>query len=106
MASTRANGPRRWFPRVARCWFSSFVKADGSDSDDLAKQWIQRMMSTPEQLMKNDLVNKAGVPASLTSRRKFIRTAAATGVAGIFSPGVARISARGSATKAAQIWLL
>jgi len=58
-----------------------------------------------EQSMNNDLKNRTGVPAPLTSRRKFIRAAAATGVAGIFSPGLVPISASGSAMQAAQFVL-
>jgi pimeloyl-ACP methyl ester carboxylesterase len=55
--------------------------------------------------MNNDLENRTGVPASLTSRRSFIREAAATGVASIFSPGLVAISAEGSAMQAAQFVL-
>jgi epoxide hydrolase len=55
--------------------------------------------------MNNDLENRTGVPASLTSRRTFIREAAATGVASIFSPGLVPISAQGSAMQAAQFVL-
>src|SRR5260370_38718573 len=54
--------------------------------------------------MKNDLVNRTGVPAPLNSRRQFIRLAAATGGAGILSAGKP-ISAYGSTAKAAQIVL-
>src|SRR6267154_6548759 len=55
--------------------------------------------------MNNDLENRTGVPASLTSRRTFIREAAATGVASISSPGLVPISAQGSAMQAAQMVL-
>jgi len=55
--------------------------------------------------MKDDLENSTGVPAPLTSRRKFIRAAVATGGAGILSTELAVLSARGSADKAAQIVL-
>src|SRR5467141_4698517 len=55
--------------------------------------------------MNNDLENRTGVPASLTLRRMFIRAAAATGVASIFSPGLVPISAQGSAMQAAQFVL-
>ena len=55
--------------------------------------------------MKDDLEHRAEVAVPVTSRRKFIRAAAATGVAGIFSPGLVPISAQGSTTKAAQIVL-
>ena len=58
-----------------------------------------------EQSMNNDLENRTGVPAPLTSRRTFIREAAATGVASIFSPGLVPISAQGSAMQAAQFVL-
>src|SRR5260370_154534 len=54
--------------------------------------------------MKDDLENRTGEPAPLSSRRQFIRMAAAAGGAGILSAGV-QISAHGSATKAAQIVL-
>src|SRR5260370_11986026 len=54
--------------------------------------------------MKDDLENRAGEPAPLSSRRQFIRMAAAAGGAGILSAGV-QISAHGSATKAAQVVL-
>src|SRR6266404_2582820 len=55
--------------------------------------------------MNNDLENRTGVPASLTSRRTVIREAAATGVASIFSPGLVPISALGSAMQSAQFVL-
>jgi len=55
--------------------------------------------------MKDDLENSTGVPAPLTSRRKFIRAAVATGGACILSTELAVLSARGSADKAAQIVL-
>ncbi len=55
--------------------------------------------------MNNDLEYGTGVPASLTLRRTFIRAAAATGVASIFSPGLVPISAQGSAMEAAQFVL-
>src|ERR1700681_3213501 len=58
-----------------------------------------------EQLMKYDLEHRAEVAAPLTSRRTFIRAAAATGVASIFSPGLVPISAQGSAMQAAQFVL-
>src|SRR6266849_3205384 len=54
--------------------------------------------------MKDDLENRTGPPAPLSSRRQFIRTAAATGGAGILSAGM-RISAHGIAAKAAQVAL-
>src|SRR5882762_11919733 len=54
--------------------------------------------------MKDDSENRTGEPAPLSSRRQFIRMAAAVGGAGILSAGV-QISAHGSATKAAQIAL-
>ena len=52
--------------------------------------------------MRNNLIGRPGVPQD-PSRRKFIRAAAATGVAGIFSPGLAATSAQGSAIKPPQI---
>src|ERR1700757_4893716 len=52
--------------------------------------------------MKHDSENRTGHPAPLSSRRQFIRMAAAAGGAGILSAGV-QISARGSATKFLQI---
>src|SRR5258708_39862348 len=55
--------------------------------------------------MKDDLENRTGARAPIISRRNFIGAAAATGVAGFFSPGVVPISARGGATKAAQVVL-
>lgn len=55
--------------------------------------------------MKNDLEDRTRVPAPLTARRKFMRAAAAASGAGIWSAGVARVSAQGSAAKAAQIVL-
>src|SRR6266849_1365272 len=58
-----------------------------------------------EQFRNNDLENRTGVPAPRTSRRTFIRAAAAAGGAGILSAGLAPISACGSADKAAQIVL-
>ena len=58
-----------------------------------------------EQSMNNDLENRTGVTAPLTSRRTFIREAAATGVASIFSPGLVPMSAQGSAMQAAQFVL-
>jgi len=55
--------------------------------------------------MNNDLENRTGVTAPLASRRTFIRAAASTGVASIFSPGLVPISAHGSAMQAAQFVL-
>ncbi|HEV2493391.1 MAG TPA: epoxide hydrolase [Terriglobia bacterium] len=57
-----------------------------------------------EQSMNNDLVNRTGVPAPLTSRRTFIREAAAASGAGILSAGM-RVSAQGTAAKAEQMVL-
>jgi pimeloyl-ACP methyl ester carboxylesterase len=54
--------------------------------------------------MKGDSENRTGEPASLSSRRQFVRMAAAAGGAGVLSAGV-QISAHGSATKAAQVAL-
>jgi pimeloyl-ACP methyl ester carboxylesterase len=55
--------------------------------------------------MKDDLENRTGVPAPLSSRRQFIRVAAATGVAGIFLPELMPISAQGSTKQIAQFVL-
>jgi pimeloyl-ACP methyl ester carboxylesterase len=57
-----------------------------------------------EQSMNNDLENRTGVPAPLTSRRTFIRAAAAASGAGILSAGM-RVSAQGIAAKAEQMVL-
>jgi len=54
--------------------------------------------------MKGDSENRTGEPASLSSRRQFIRMAAAAGGASVLSAGM-QISAHGSATKAAQVAL-
>jgi len=54
---------------------------------------------------KGDVENRTGVPVPLTSRRKFIGAAVATGVAGILSAGLVPINAEGSADTAAQIVL-
>jgi len=54
--------------------------------------------------MKDDSEKRTGEPASLSSRRQFIRIAAAAGGAGILSAGV-QVSAHGSAIRAAQIAL-
>src|SRR5580704_5195534 len=56
-----------------------------------------------EQPMNNDLENRTGVLAPLTSRRRFIRAAAAAGGAGIFSAGLA--PAQESAKKAPLLLL-
>src|SRR5258708_37983348 len=64
-----------------------------------------RMDAVEEQSMNNDLENRTGAPAPLTSRRTFIRAAAAASGAGILSAGLAPISAYGSGDKAAQIVL-
>src|ERR1700730_3149353 len=55
--------------------------------------------------MKGDLENRTGLPVPLTSRRKFIGAAVATGGAGILSAELTVLSAHGSADKAAQIVL-
>jgi pimeloyl-ACP methyl ester carboxylesterase len=55
--------------------------------------------------MKDDLENRTGLPVPLTSRRKFIGAAVATGGAGILSTNLAVLSARGNADTAAQIVL-
>ena len=50
--------------------------------------------------MKDDLENRTGVPAPLSSRRQFMRMATATGGAGIVSAaGLALMGAQRSATK-------
>jgi hypothetical protein len=55
--------------------------------------------------MKNDFEDKAEVAVPLTSRRRFISAAVAMGGAGILSPELGLLSARGSAEAAAQIAL-
>jgi len=55
--------------------------------------------------MKDDLEHRAEVAEPDPSRRKFIRAAVATGVAGILSAELGVLSARGSADKAVQIAL-
>ena len=52
--------------------------------------------------MKDDLEHRAEVVVPVTSRRKFIRAAVATGGAGILSAELGILSARGSSDKAAQ----
>jgi len=55
--------------------------------------------------MKSHLENGTGVPALLTSRRKFVLAAAATGIAGIFPARFGSLAAQGTAMKAAQLVL-
>src|SRR5258708_11621565 len=55
--------------------------------------------------MKDALENRTGGPVPLTSRRRFIGAAVATGGAGILSKELAVLSARGSSDTAAQIVL-
>src|SRR5260370_37029158 len=55
--------------------------------------------------MKSHLEDGTGVPAPLTSRRKFVLAAAATGVAGIFPASFGSLAAQGTAMKAAQLVL-
>jgi len=55
--------------------------------------------------MKNDFEHRADVALPLTSRRKFLRAAVATGGAGILSAKLAGLTARVSADTAAQIAL-
>jgi len=55
--------------------------------------------------MKSHSGNGAGVPAPLTSRRQFVLTAAATGVAGIFPAPFRFLAAQETATKAARLVL-
>jgi epoxide hydrolase len=62
-------------------------------------------MNDWEQYMKDDLEDRAEVGVPDASRRRFIRTAVATGVAGILSAELGVPSARGSADKAVQIAL-
>jgi len=54
---------------------------------------------------KDDVENRTGVPVPLTSRRKFIGAAVATGGAGILSTELTVLSAGGNANRAAQIVL-
>src|SRR5467141_718754 len=63
------------------------------------------MICTPEQLMKNDLVNRTRVAAPAISRRNFIGAAAATGVAAIVPAGLESLRAEGIAMTAAQFVL-
>src|SRR5882762_7743930 len=63
------------------------------------------MICTPEQLMKNDLVNRTQVAAPAISRRNFIGAAAATGVAAIVPAGLESLRAEGIAKTAAQFVL-
>ena len=56
-----------------------------------------------EQLMKDDLENRAEVAVPVVSRREFILAAAATGGAGILSAGLGPISAHASFDKAAEL---
>jgi hypothetical protein len=56
--------------------------------------------------MKNDLENRTGVRAPIIARRKFIRAAATTGIAGsMFPASLGSLAARGTAMKAAQLVL-
>ena len=55
--------------------------------------------------MKNDLETRTGVRAPIISRRKLIRAAAATGIAGIFPASLGSLTAQGTALKAAQLVL-
>jgi hypothetical protein len=55
--------------------------------------------------MKEDLEQRAEVAVPVTSRRKFIRAAVATGAAGILSEELGVLNARGRADKVAQIVL-
>ena len=62
-------------------------------------------MDAEEQLMKDDLEHKAEVAVPVTSRRKFICAAAATGIAGMFPASLGSLTAQGTAMKAAQLML-
>ena len=55
--------------------------------------------------MKDDLENRIGVPTPISSRRKFILAAAATGGAGILSAGPVPISNHASSNQATQFVL-
>jgi len=55
--------------------------------------------------MKNDFENRTGAPAPLGSRRRFIRTAAITGGAGLLPAGPAPIRAQEGAKKASLLVL-
>jgi hypothetical protein len=55
--------------------------------------------------MKEDLEQRAEVAVPVTSRRKFIRAAVATGAAGILSEELGVLNARGRADKVAPIVL-
>src|SRR5216683_6887025 len=58
-----------------------------------------------EQSMNNDLKNRTGVSAPLTSRRRFIRAASAASGAGMLAAGLVPIRAQESAKKAPLIVL-
>src|SRR5258708_28590524 len=55
--------------------------------------------------MKNDLENRTGAPAPLSSRRQFIRTASITGGAGLLSAGPVPLRAQESAKNASLLVL-
>jgi len=55
--------------------------------------------------MKSDLENRTGAPASLSSRRRFMRTAAITGGTGLLAAEPLPIRAQGNAKKASLIAL-
>jgi len=55
--------------------------------------------------MKNDLENRTGAPTPLSSRRRFMGTAAITGGAGLMSAGPVPIKAQESAEKASPLVL-
>src|SRR5713101_7641708 len=107
--STRYKGSQR--RRPARCWCSSFVKRarpprtypdTRGDPGGTALPRSQWTVYAPEHLMKNDFEHKAEVAVPLTSRRKFIGAAIATGGAGMLSAELGVLGARGNADTAAQ----
>src|SRR5579863_1990961 len=95
--------------REAPSWCSSFAKCR-RELIEMLEPILNGLatqvgsVDTEEQLMKNDLENKTGVP-TLVSRRQFILAAAATGGAGILSAGLGPITAHASFDKAAEFVL-
>src|SRR5579864_6377029 len=62
-------------------------------------------MDAEERLMKNDLESRPRERAPIIARRKFIRAAAATGIASIFPASLGSLTTQGTAMKAAQLVL-
>ena len=55
--------------------------------------------------MKNKLESRPGLRAPINARRKFMRAAAATGIAGIFPASLGSLTAQRTDMKAAQLVL-